>query len=152
MPNPASVDVKDRLLQESGLGLAFPPAVPSDEEWGLAINQEPDSPNRVVTLYDLSGRPPAFCMDPAVLPYEFFMLQVRVRALSMLSAAQQCQSIATALNQMARWTVTGSGGERTRYDSVKQLDAVHFLEKTERNRFIYVTTFQVSRRVYLVGD
>jgi hypothetical protein len=87
-------DVVRALLIDLGLGTA-----PADADaWPIYVGQEPDSPDKVITVYDTSGvLQGRFMIDGEIQENHGF--QVRVRASNHYDGYEKARAIAVALDE-----------------------------------------------------
>lgn len=129
--NPVSVDVKDILEADSGLGLEFGA--------NLFVGKEPDKPNECVTLYDTGGKGPRSTFEKSE-KYYYHRLQVRVRSTSYLSGMTLAQEVMDVLH--------GLGHEEwnnTTYELIRAISSPLLIGR-DGGRIIIVVNFDVQRR------
>ena len=133
--NPLSEDIKD-LLVTAGVG-----AFAATSGWGIFINTEPDEPSTSITIYDLGGPAPEECFNRVIKPLSRPSVQVRVRGTSYLTAHTKMDDVIAALRRVGPWTASGSV-----YLDLFQSSVALFLQKDQKNRFIWVVDFHAVKK------
>jgi hypothetical protein len=130
--NPTSEDVKDMLVAESSLGLAF--------ATNLFVGREPTTPDDCTTVYDTVGYPPAITFDGNG-DYYYPSVQIRVRNRSYLDGLELIQHIVEALH--GRHNETWNG---TLYTTIVCQNDPGILDWDENNRVRFIVNFNLQRR------
>jgi hypothetical protein len=120
--NAPSIDIRDMLLAEVGLNLAF--------TTNLFIANEPANPDTVVTIFDTYGYPPQLTMDNAL--YEKPGVFIRVRSEDYNVGWQLINDIYLLLHGRAHETWNG-----TMYEVITCSSPTHYdWDDSKRARFI----------------
>lgn len=131
--NPASVDIKDILEDESALGLVF--------KTNLFIGREPEKPDFSVTIYDTPGGPPDLTLggqdDPG---YYYPAVHIRVRATDYLTGWTVIDRIKMLLHGRGNETINN-----TRYTSIACSAEPHFHDWDGNNRCRFLIGFNIQR-------
>lgn len=130
--NTTSVDIKDMLEADSGLGLKF--------GVDLFIGKEPDSPQRTVTIFDTHGMPPQLTFNAAER-YEFPAFQIRVRSADYLDCAALISSIKDLLHGRANET-----WNETLYAVIYCSSGPAMLDWDHNGRVRFIVNFNCQRR------
>ncbi len=131
--NPVTVDIKDMLEDESGLGLVF--------ATNLFIGREPTTPDNCVTLYDPPGGRVGLTLDAKRERYLYNDLQVRVRNNSYVTGWEVAEEIMDYLHGWANEEYNG-----TYYAFIQCITPPELLEWDENNRAVFIVNFQIQRR------
>jgi hypothetical protein len=129
--NPVSEDIKDMLVADSSLGLAF--------ATDLFIGREPDSPSNCVTIYDTPSYPIETSLDNVRVHNSHF--QIRVRNIGYLAGMTLARNIMDSLQGRAQETWNG-----TLYSSITAAGEPALLMWDGNNRAIIVFNFNTRRR------
>ena len=137
--NPASIDIKDLLEQESSSSSSLN----LDLEFGtnLFISHEPDSPQNCVTVYDAPGGFIDSTLQAGNQDYFYADVQVRVRNTNYLTGmalACNIQKVLHGLNNFMHGT--------TYYAFIRCTTPPFMLEWDTLNRAIIIINFQIQRR------
>jgi hypothetical protein len=130
--NASSVDIKDWLVDNSGLGLVF--------ATNLFIAREPTKPDNCVTIYDTPGEPakPDFEGDSSI--YED-SIQVRIRNTSYITAWDLAEEIRDVLSPVSNTEIN-----ETTYLSIFHQNGPFVLEWDDNNRVIVIINFKITRK------
>lgn len=132
--NSVSLDIKGELV-DAGVA-AFAGTDP--DAWALYLYEEPPSPDRCVTLYDLPGPMPGYTLDlKPELRYSSF--QVRIRSMTYGEGVAKHEEIDTVLKQL-RFSV----GD-VRYHTVTLSGELAPLGTDDNRRFIFTANYRALR-------
>jgi hypothetical protein len=129
----ASIDIKDLLIDESSLGLAF--------ATNLFIGKEPSSPNNCVTIFDTASFPPMLTLDRNG-NYEYPSVQIRIRNTSYQTAWDLANTIKDLLHGSGQVTMENG----TLYTSIICMSTPTLLDWDENNRARFIINFNIQRR------
>lgn len=129
--NQASEDIKDMLVADSTLGLAF--------HVDLFVGKEPASPSNCVTIYDTPSFPPDVTLDNVRIYDTHF--QIRVRHNDYVGGMTLARNIMDSLHARAQETWNG-----TLYTSITSAGEPALLTWDGNNRAIIITNFNTRRR------
>lgn len=134
--NAVSVDIKDWLVGKAVGEFAST----NKQKWGIFIGEEPTSPDRVITLYDVGGtQQRAYNHDRAFVRSPF---QLRVRGKSYLEARDKIISVFAILHRCGHFSVG-----KIRYDNViADSDDPLYLTKDDNQRFIWTHNYTAFRQ------
>lgn len=130
--NPASVDIKDLVEADSGLGLTF--------ATDLFIGREPAAPDNCVTIFDTPGGSPMQTFKQGE-DYYYPSIQIRVRNTNYLTGWDLINDIKVLLHNRAQETVNG-----TLYSVIICTQEPALLDWDENDRARFVTSFDLQRR------
>lgn len=130
--NVASKDIVEMLEAESSLGLSFPT--------NIVYAKELDSPDNLVTVLDMPGRPPQLTLKKGE-NYYYDAVQIRVRNKVYDTGFALATSIMTALHGRA-----GETWNATYYSVIICTMTPALLEWDRNNRVCFIINFEVQRR------
>lgn len=130
--NAASVDIKDWLEANSGLGLVF--------KENMFISREPTKPDNCITIYDTPGEParPDFEGDSSI--YED-SIQIRIRNTSYVTGWELAEAIRDVLHPISNTEIN-----EIIYLSIFHQNGPFVLEYDSNNRVIIILNFKISRK------
>jgi len=129
--NPVSKDIADHLVESSsGFSLV--------QGTDLFIGQEPNSPDKCVTVYDRPGLPPE--VIDVVYDKPGFMVRVRGEKNDYAGAYAIAQSIKTYLHKITDTTINS-----TRYIQILVTGDVNFVKYDTNNRPVFTLNFLCHR-------
>jgi len=128
-----TIDMKNLMLTAPALGTFG--ENPNKALFSIYIGKEPAIPDNTVTLYDTAGEAP----NPKWL-LDFPRLQVRVRAKAYEAAYNQCEAVKSRLLGLPSQDLGG-----IRYIGVYIVMDTAFLMVDENQRFIFTTTYRITR-------
>jgi hypothetical protein len=134
-----AVDIKD-ILVAAGVATF---AGTSESSWALYVDNEPETPSNVVTVYDDDGVPPTETIDPTDEPIEQPIVQIRVRGVDYETAYTKIQECLTACKKLP-FELNGSG-----YGSLARIDEVQSLGTDLKNRHRLVVSIMATRQAPL---
>ena len=134
--NPVSEDIKDLLVAE-GLG-----SDAGTDDWAIYRSQEPDTPNKVVTIYDTGGPPPGYVYRVVVPETQYPTFQIRVRGEDYTEVYEKIEAIKDYLNTVTGWFVDTA----TEYGRPFQTSEIISLGKDENGRSVLVVNFKIIRQ------
>jgi len=137
--NPVSEQVKD-LLVAGGAG-----TFAGTSGWSIYINDEPTTPDTVITIYDAGGSKPQPFADHTLYPVEDVEIQLRVRARAFLTVCTKLETCINILEGAGRFDDT-EGSDSVHYLMLKRSGAPIPLGKDEDERFIITQNFRVLRQ------
>jgi hypothetical protein len=129
--NAPSIDIKDWLEANSGLGLVF--------ATNLFISREPSMPENTVTIYDTSAGADKPDMEGASILYEN-SIQIRIRNKSYETGWALADSIKDVLSPISNTTINS-----TKYLSIFHQNGPFVLEWDDNNRVILIMNFNIER-------
>jgi hypothetical protein len=129
--NSSSIDIKDWLETNSGLGLVF--------AQNLFIAREPVSPDNTVTIYDTTGSPDRPDMEGDSIICEN-SVQIRIRNKSYQTGWVLAEAIRETLSPISNTTINS-----TMYLSIFHQNGPFVLEWDDNNRVILIMNFQIER-------
>ena len=131
----ASQDVGQFLVDE-GIGV-FGGQTP----FAIYVNNEPPSPDDVITLYDTQSPPPARTMNNTSVLTKFTNFQIRVRGNDQKAVYEKLDSIIVKLNEIPAWITINS----TRYMNFQPITDSFRLPQDDNERWIFVINYQTIR-------
>jgi hypothetical protein len=129
--NAPSIDIKDWLETNSGLGLVF--------ATNLFISREPSTPDNTVTIYDTSAGADKPDMEGDSIIYNN-SIQIRIRNKSYETGWVLADSIKDVLSPVSNITINSS-----KYLSIFHQNGPFVLEWDDNNRVILIMNFQIER-------
>ena len=129
--NAPSIDIKDWLEANSGLGLVF--------ATNLFISREPSTPDNTVTIYDTSAGADKPDMEGDSIIYNN-SIQIRIRNKSYETGWVLADSIKDVLSPVSNITINSS-----KYLSIFHQNGPFVLEWDDNNRVILIMNFQIER-------
>jgi hypothetical protein len=129
--NAPSIDIKDWLETNSGLGLVF--------AQNLFIAREPATPENTVTIYDTPGSPDRPDMEGDSIICEN-SVQIRIRNKSYQTGWVLAEAIRDTLSPISNLTINS-----TMYLSIFHQNGPFVLEWDDNNRVILIMNFQIER-------
>lgn len=137
MTNPA-ISAKDLLLN-AGVGDSDPTA-----DFGIHVGQEPDSPDKTITIYNSPGSPP----NPKWrLDYPSVQIRTRAAPGDSRAAWDKANEVKKALLGLQSQTVNGD-----RWVSVTMTGDISPLGADRNNRYRYTVTFDLIIEPDSTGD
>lgn len=136
--NPVSKDIMDLLVAES-LGQDAGTA-----DWAIYRSEEPDTPDKVITIYDTGGPKPWYYMDATIAAPMYPSFQVRVRGQDYTEVYTKIEAIRDYLNSVTGWFV--GVGDSTEYGRPFQTSEILSLGKDESGRSRLTVNFRVIRQ------
>lgn len=131
--NPTSKDIKDMLVAESSLGLAY--------ATNLFVGREPIKPNNCVTIFDTFGFAPQLTLEGGNDDYYYPSIQIRVRNTSYSDAWTLINNIRDLLHGLANETWNG-----TLYTVIYCSSGPAMLDWDESDRVRLIINFNTQRR------
>jgi hypothetical protein len=129
--NASSIDIKDWLETNSGLGLLF--------AQNLFIAREPSTPDNTVTIYDTPGSPDKHDMEGDSIICEN-SIQIRIRNKSYQTGWVLAEAIRDVLSPISNTTINS-----TKYLSIFHQNGPFVLEWDDNNRVILIMNFNIER-------
>jgi hypothetical protein len=129
--NSPSIDIKDWLEVNSGLGLVF--------ATNLFISREPATPDNTVTIYDTPAGADKSDMEGDSLIYEN-SIQIRIRNKSYITGWVLADAIKDVLSPVSNTMINS-----TTYLSIFHQNGPFVLEWDDNNRVILILNFQIER-------
>ena len=130
--NIPSVDIKDMLESDSGLGLSFAE--------NLFIGKEPAIPDNTITIFDTYGFPPQVTLD-RVNNYYYPSIQIRIRNNSYKIGLELAQDIVISLHGRAQESWGG-----VLYTSIRCMSGPALLDYDNNDRPRFIINFDLQRR------
>jgi len=134
--NVFSKDIAD-LLVTAGIG-----ALGGSSDWGIFVNQEPEAPDKCITIIDTNGSVDNYISEDNAIEVDYPTCQIRIRAnvQDVNDIADKYAAIATAINGQLS-TVVGT----ITYGVISKTTAFEKLTIDESARVIYVQNYRASR-------
>lgn len=141
--NPVSEDIKDILVAASQGTFAGI----SETAWAIYINEEPKSPDKTITIYDVAPKASGYA-NRNIPVFEEAPFQLRVRSKGFLTSYTKLKSVINTLRIKEPFNVEGteSGELQMSYSGIFLVSDAMPLEKDEHYRYIWVSTMKATRQ------